>query len=69
MRGADRLWRFDHAASQWAASWFGMDPANYTDRLATKIVPDMITQAACEMGTAVSGPVPWPCSRQRHQVS
>lgn len=28
------------------------DPADYTDRLATEIVPELITQAAFEMGTA-----------------
>jgi len=52
MRDADRLWRFDHAGIALASSWFGMDPATYTDRLATEIVPELITQAAVEMATA-----------------
>jgi HD superfamily phosphodiesterase len=52
MRDADRLWRFDHAGIALASSWFGMDPATYTDRLATEIVPELITQAAVDMATA-----------------
>ena len=52
MRDADRLWRFDHAGIALASSWFGMDPATYTDRLAAEIVPELITQAAVEMATA-----------------
>ncbi|WP_024367504.1 HD domain-containing protein [Arthrobacter sp. TB 26] len=55
MRDADRLWRFDHAGIAVAASWFGLDPARYTDRLASEIVPELITQAAFEMGTADLG--------------
>ncbi len=52
MRDADRLWRFDHAGIALASSWFGMDPATYTDRLASEIVPELITQAAVDMATA-----------------
>jgi hypothetical protein len=52
MRDADRLWRFDRAGIALASSWFAMDPATYTDRLATEIVPELITQAAVEMATA-----------------
>ena len=52
MRDADRLWRFDHAGIALASSWFGMDPATYTDRLATEIVPELITQAAHDMAAA-----------------
>ncbi|MGY3381691.1 hypothetical protein ACVWYS_003648 [Arthrobacter sp. TE12231] len=52
MRDADRLWRFDHAGIALASSWFGMDPATYTDRLATEIVPELITQAAHDMAVA-----------------
>lgn len=52
MRDADRLWRFDHAGIALASSWFGMDPATYTDRLATEIIPELITQAAMDMATA-----------------
>lgn len=52
VRDADRLWRFDHAGIALASSWFGLDPAAYTDRLRTEIIPELITQAAVEMGTA-----------------
>lgn len=52
MRDADRLWRFDRAGIALASSWFGMDPATYTDRLATEIVPELITQAAHDMAAA-----------------
>ncbi|WP_320537150.1 HD domain-containing protein [Pseudarthrobacter sp. IC2-21] len=52
MRDADRLWRFDQAGIALASSWFGMDPATYTDRLATEIVPELITQAAADMAEA-----------------
>ena len=52
VRDADRLWRFDHAGIALASSWFGMTPAVYTDRLGTEIIPELITQAAVEMGNA-----------------
>ncbi|TQS87388.1 HD domain-containing protein [Arthrobacter sp. TS-15] len=52
MRDADRLWRFDQAGIALASSWFGMDPATYTDRLAAEIIPELITQAAVDMATA-----------------
>ena len=52
MRDADRLWRFDVAGIALASSWFGMDPATYTDRLAAEIVPELITQAAYDMARA-----------------
>jgi hypothetical protein len=52
MRDADRLWRFDHAGIALASSWFRMDPAVYTDRLISEILPELITQAALEMATA-----------------
>lgn len=55
MRDADRLWRFDRAGIALASSWFGMDPATYTDRLATEILPELITQAAVDMATADLG--------------
>ncbi|RAN79549.1 hydrolase [Bacillus sp. SRB_336] len=50
LRDADRLWRFDQAGIALASSWFGLDPASYTDRLATEIIPELITQAAVDMG-------------------
>ncbi|WP_028276634.1 HD domain-containing protein [Arthrobacter sp. I3] len=52
MRDADRLWRFDRAGIALASTWFAMDPATYTDRLATEIVPELITQAAHDMAAA-----------------
>ena len=52
MRDADRLWRFDHAGIALASGWFGQDPARYTDRLETEIIPELITQAAVDMATA-----------------
>ena len=52
VRDADRLWRFDHAGIALAAGWFRMDPAVYTDRLATEIVPELLTQAGIAMATA-----------------
>jgi hypothetical protein len=52
VRDADRLWRFDHAGIALASSWFGMDPAVYTDRLGVEIVPELITAAAVAMATA-----------------
>lgn len=52
MRDADRLWRFDRAGIALASSWFGMDPATYADRLASEIIPELITQAAVDMATA-----------------
>lgn len=52
VRDADRLWRFDHAGIALASGWFRMDPAVYTDRLGTEIVPELITAAAVEMATA-----------------
>ncbi len=57
MRDADRLWRFDQAGIALASSWFGMDPATYTDRLATEIVPELITQAADRHGDGRPGPL------------
>jgi hypothetical protein len=52
VRDADRLWRFDHAGIALASGWFGMDPATYCDRLATEIVPELLTEAASEMAGA-----------------
>lgn len=52
VRDADRLWRFDHAGIALASSWFGMTPDVYTDRLAAEIIPELITDAAVQMGTA-----------------
>ena len=52
MRDADRLWRFDHAGIALASGWFRMDPATYTDRLESEIVPELITAPAVAMATA-----------------
>ncbi|EMR00501.1 HD domain-containing protein [Paeniglutamicibacter gangotriensis] len=51
MRDADRLWRFDHAGIALAAGWFSQNPADYTDRLETEIIPELITAAAVDMAT------------------
>lgn len=52
VRDADRLWRFDQAGIALASGWFGMDPAVYTDRLETEIIPELLTEAAVSMATA-----------------
>lgn len=52
VRDADRLWRFDHAGIALASGWFGMDTATYCDRLASEIVPELLTEAAVAMATA-----------------
>jgi hypothetical protein len=52
VRDADRLWRFDHAGIALASGWFAMDPATYCDRLASEIIPELLTEAAVAMATA-----------------
>jgi hypothetical protein len=52
VRDADRLWRFDHAGIALASGWFGMDPATYCHRLASEIVPELLTEAAIAMARA-----------------
>ncbi|MEV0693961.1 HD domain-containing protein [Streptomyces sp. NPDC050388] len=52
VRDADRLWRFDHAGIALASGWFRMDPAVYSDRLETEIVPELLTAPAVAMATA-----------------
>lgn len=52
VRDSDRLWRFDRAGIMASTSWFGMNPADYTDRLQREILPELITEAAVEMATA-----------------
>lgn len=52
VRDADRLWRFDHAGIALASGWFGMDPAVYSDRLGTEIIPELITEAGVAMAEA-----------------
>ena len=51
MRDADRLWRFEHAGIALASDWFGMHPAEYTDRLESEIIPELLSQAAIEIAT------------------
>lgn len=51
MRDADRLWRFDRAGIALASGWFSQNPADYTDRLGTEIIPELITEAAVQIGT------------------
>ncbi|MGJ0203463.1 HD domain-containing protein [Leucobacter sp. gxy201] len=52
VRDADRLWRFDHAGIALASGWFGLDPATYTARLRSEIVPELLSEAAIEMARA-----------------
>ena len=52
MRDADRLWRFEPMGIALASGWFKMNPAVYTDRLGTEIIPELLTEAGIEMGTA-----------------
>lgn len=52
VRDADRLWRFTTTGIALASGWFSMDPAPYTDRLATEIIPELKTQPARDMATA-----------------
>ncbi|QCU78935.1 HD domain-containing protein [Citricoccus sp. SGAir0253] len=52
VRDADRLWRFDVTGVCVSSSWFGMDPATYTDRLDREILPELLTEAAVRMARA-----------------
>lgn len=52
VRDADRLWRFDQAGIALASSWFGLDPATYSDRLRTEIIPELLTEAGIAMANA-----------------
>lgn len=49
VRDADRLWRFDHAGIALASGWFGLDPATYSDRLRSEIIPELLSEAAIAM--------------------
>lgn len=52
VRDADRLWRFDQAGIALASTWFGLDPATYSDRLRVEIIPELLTEAGIAMATA-----------------
>ncbi|MGP6173955.1 HD domain-containing protein [Corynebacterium sp. A21] len=52
VRDSDRLWRFDRAGIMASTSWFGMNPADYVDRLDREIIPELISEAAYRMGRA-----------------
>lgn len=52
VRDSDRLWRFDRAGITASSSWFGMNPADYVDRLDQEILPELISDAAFQMGRA-----------------
>lgn len=52
VRDADRLWRFDHAGIALASGWFGLDPATYSERLRTEIIPELLSEAAIAMANA-----------------
>lgn len=52
MRDSDRLWRFTPAGIALASSWFHQTPSAYCRRLRSDIIPELITAAALQMGTA-----------------
>jgi hypothetical protein len=52
VRDADRLWRFTPAGIALASGWFGKTPSEYSRRLRTDIVPELITEAAVRMAEA-----------------
>ena len=52
VRDADRLWRFDHAGIALASGWFGLSPAEYSRRLRSEIIPELLTDAAVQMAEA-----------------
>lgn len=52
VRDADRLWRFDQAGIALASGWFGLDPATYSDRLRSEIMPELLSEAGIAMATA-----------------
>lgn len=49
VRDADRLWRFTPAGIALASGWFGLTPAEYTRRLRSEIIPELLTDAAVQM--------------------
>ncbi len=49
VRDSDRLWRFTPAGIALASGWFGLTPAEYTRRLRSEIVPELLTDAAVQM--------------------
>jgi len=52
MRDADRLWRFTHTGVAICSPWFSMTPAQYTDRLEAKVLPELLTEAGARMARA-----------------
>lgn len=52
VRDADRLWRFDQAGIALASGWFGLDPATYSERLRSEIMPELLSEAGIAMATA-----------------
>lgn len=55
VRDADRMWRFDPVGIGMAGSWFGLTPAEYSDRLEVEILPELITEAALRISSADLG--------------
>lgn len=49
VRDADKLWRFEPAAVGIVSDWMAMTPTAYTQRLRTKILPQLETEAARDM--------------------
>lgn len=52
VREADRLWRFTHTGVALSATWFSMNPAQYTDRLEVDVLPELLTDAGVLMAHA-----------------
>ncbi|HET8957843.1 MAG TPA: HD domain-containing protein [Microcella sp.] len=52
VRDADRLWRFTATGIALASGWFGLSPAEYTRRLRSEIIPELLTDAAVQMAEA-----------------
>lgn len=45
VRDADRMWRFNQTGIAVSSTWFGLNPAQYADRLDREIMPEMLTEA------------------------
>lgn len=52
VRDADRLWRFTATGIALASGWFGLSPAEYSRRLRSEIIPELLTDAAVQMAEA-----------------
>lgn len=52
VRDADRMWRFNHTGVAVASTWMSMNPAQYTDRLESEVLPEVHTEAGREIALA-----------------